>query len=303
MLCAFNFWKGLKLSYSVKYNHISSEFILPRPIRSFTNLSYDPETCFVRALYWPVLRCTLSRFIYLTYSGDALELCLNCNSNYSSSTDTRILCHCTQIIYRSNINSSPTSTLPSIGNMYPSVTQQPQIVLLTQTQAEDQTQAQEQAQTGTGSHIPSVGLKHTLDEMQMNSNTCIYLSSGLALSFSQSDIFASLGLPYRATRQPFSITSTMMFSSLGICSSILLSEVVYLDDREFSNTSLTRSTPLSVIIAGCLVSMSIFFPPWLSFICICHHSFLSLSSFLLRVTTHPFLCIRTFLKDLSISLS
>ena len=208
---------------------------------------------------------SLSHFLFVTHSGDGLELCLSCNSNYSSSIDTRILCHCTQIIFQSDIESSP--SLHSIGNIHPSATNQLQMSLLAQSQAQGQGQA--------GTQMPSIKSKHTHDEMHIYSDIPTFQTEEQISSLAQSVSLANLGLPYRADKQPLSTASTMMFTSLGICSSILLSKAVYLDDREFLNTSLTRFTTLSIMIAECLVSLTIF--PLLSsyFAILSHHHSLS----------------------------
>ena len=215
---------------------------------------------------------SLSHFLSVTHSGDGLELCLSCNSNYTSSIDTRILCHCTQIIFQSDIESSP--SLHSIGNIHPSATNQLQMALLAQSQT--QTHAQ------TGTLTLSIELEPALDETHIYSDIPTFQTEEQISSFAQSNSLANLGLPYRADKQPFSTASTMMFTSLGICSSILLSKAVYLDDREFLNTSLTRFTTLSIMIAVCPVLVSIF--PLLS----SYFAILSQSSFFHIVRTTLF---------------
>ena len=227
------------------------------------------------------LTFSLSYFLFVTHSGDGLELCLSCNSNYSSSIDTRILCHCTQIIFQSDIESFP--SLHSIGNFHPSATNQLQMGLLAQSQAQGQGQGQ------AGTQMPSIESKHTHDEMHIYSDIPTFQTEEQISSLAQSGNLANLGLPYRADKQPFSTASTMMFTSLGICSSILLSKAIYLDDREFSNTSLTRFTTLSIMIAVCPVLLSIF-PLLSSYFAILshHHSLSSQSSFFHIVRTALF---------------
>ena len=224
---------------------------------------------------------SLSHFLFVTHSGDGLELCLSCNSNYSSSIDTRILCHCTQIIFQSDIESSP--SLHLIGNIHPSATNRLQMGLLAQSQKQGQGQGQ------AGAQMPSIKSKHTHDEMHIYSDIPTFQTEEQISSLALSDNLADLGLPYRAEKQPLSTASTMMFTSLGICSSILLSKAVYLDDREFLNTSLTRFTTLSIMIAECLVSLSIH-PLLSSYFAILshHHSLSSQSSFFHIVRTALF---------------
>ena len=229
------------------------------------------------------LTFSLSYFLFVTHSGDGLELCLSCNSNYSSSIDTRILCHCTQIIFQSDIESSP--SLHSIGNIHPSATNQLQMALL----AQSPTQAQGQGQGQAGTQMPSIKSKHTHNKMHIYSDIPTLQTEEQISYLAQSGNLANLGLPYRADKQPLSTASTMMFTSLGICSSILLSKAVYLDDREFSNTSLTRFTTLSIMIAVCPALLSIF-PLLSSYFAILshHHSLSSQSSFFHIVRTALF---------------
>ena len=63
-------------------------------------------------------------FLFLINSGDGLELCLPCNTNYTISTATRTLCLCTDIILQ---------TLPYSPSKYPTQGPSPSYQEATQT--------------------------------------------------------------------------------------------------------------------------------------------------------------------------
>ena len=153
----------LKYTKFKEYHHIFPLFAYPTPCSPLLIYSMTPFCiCFTLSTDLSTMQfVSLSHFLFVTHSGDGLELCLTCNPNYTSSIDTRILCHCTQIIFQSDIESFP--SLHSIGNFHPSATNQLHMGLLAQSQAQGQGQGQ------AGTQMPSIKSKHKHDEMHIYS--------------------------------------------------------------------------------------------------------------------------------------